>query len=105
MKLKVSNPDNKVFIRDTETNYEKSRHTALKINMNSDTFFKMIVDLSIAEGLTCGECYGFQCKTCWRGVAVAYAIQNKSFFEWLHRNKGNSGVRQILAGISQVNEI
>lgn len=102
IRLKRSKPV-EVYERDTDSNYEVSKRRAMNIPSGNDTLFEMLVDLSISDGLTCGECYGFQCRVCWRGVAVAYAIMNTPFFEWLHRHKCNSGVVQILNGISQIN--
>lgn len=85
-------------------NFRVSSLTASNISINSEIFFKMLVDLSIADGLSCGECSGFQCSRCWRGVAVCYAMRNSQFFEWLHKNKGMLGVDDILNGLSFIVE-
>ena len=105
MKVKINSTTHPVFERNTVENYKFAKSKAIAITTNSELFFKMLVDLSISEGLTCGECYGFQCSGCWRGIIVAYAIQNKTFFDWLHRNSEMTGVREILLGITQINDL
>ena len=94
-----------VLERNTSENYDTAKMLAVKISPSSEVLFEMFVELSIGCGLTCGDCYGFQCSKCSRGIIVAYAIQNRQFFEWLHRNKTMSGVSDILNGISQINGI
>lgn len=92
------------YERNTESNYDTAKRLALNIPNGNDVLFNMFVDLSMAEGITCGECYGFQCSGCWRGVIVVYATLNKPFFEWLHRRNNHTGVTQILSGITQISK-
>lgn len=99
--VKKSEP--KLIERNTMENFETAKMIAATLSPCSETFFELLVEFSIGEGLTCGDCYGFQCSKCWRGVIVAYAIQNTRFFEWLHDNKERSGVEYILKGITQIN--
>lgn len=101
----VKRNESVVYERNTEKNLTIAKQKALQIPSGSVVLFEMLVDLSISEGITCGDCYGFQCSNCWRGVIVVYATLNKPFFDWLYRHKERTGVEHILKGITQISNI
>jgi hypothetical protein len=61
---------------------------------NSEEFYKLLCYLADRCGETCGECEGFVCFDCYRGIIALYALRNDGFYKFLNdeKNKGVKGV-------------
>lgn len=103
MEIKIDRKIVDGFRRGVKDDYLKIAEIMVaNFHLNSETMFKLLVDLANAEGESCGDCNGLQCATCWRGFVVVYASKNTTFFQWLHGNKEYICVDIILKGLSDI---
>ena len=66
---------------------------------NSVDLFKLLCSFADREGETCGggDCPGFSCFDCYRGIVALYALRNDVFYKFItdENNSGLKGVKTV----------